>query len=207
MSPPGPGRLVALEGIDGCGKSTQARLLADALGADLTHEPGATPLGAALRAILLDPSPPAPALRAEALLMAADRAQHVAELVRPALEAGRWVVTDRFRGSTLAYQGAGRGLVPDQLAALSDWATDGLVPDLSVLVDLEPGAARGRRGDEPDRFERLGPEFHHRVRQGFLAQAAADPGRWAVVDGAAPVDQVAAAVLAAVTARLGRPAA
>lgn len=149
MSARPPGRLIALEGIDGCGKSTQARILADALGAVLTHEPGATALGQALRSLLLDPARPAPVPRAEALLMAADRAQHVDELVRPALAEGRWVVTDRFSGSTLAYQGWGRGLAADPLRQVVAWAAGGVEPDLSVLVDVEPAVARQRLGAVP----------------------------------------------------------
>lgn len=200
------GRLIALEGIDGCGKSTQARILAASLGALPTHEPGATALGRALRGLLLDPDQPVPVARAEALLMAADRAQHVEEVVRPALDAGRWVVTDRFSGSTLAYQGWGRGLDPDDLRRVVAWAADGLVPDLSVLVDVDPGVARERLGDaRADRFEAMGAGFHERVRRGFATLAAADPDRWAVVDGSGPEDVVAAAVAAAVAHRLGAP--
>lgn len=211
MSAVSPGRLVALEGVDGCGKTTQARRLADALGAVLTHEPGATPLGAALRRILLhgEPAEPgtppaAPVPRAEALLMAADRAQHVAAVVRPALEAGRWVVTDRFAGSTLAYQGYGRGLALDGLRAMVDWATDGLTPDLSVLIDILPADARARLASvAPDRLERLDEAFFDRVRQGYLALAREDRVHWVVIDGDAAPDAVAAAVLDAVRSRLG----
>src|SRR3984957_18474074 len=138
------GRLLALEGIDGCGKSTQARNLAATLGARLTHEPGATELGVALRRLLLAPDAPPISLRAEALLMAADRAEHIALVVAPALAAGEWVVSDRFSGSTLAYQGYGRGLDVDGLLPVVAWAADGLVPDLSVLVDVPVPVARAR---------------------------------------------------------------
>jgi dTMP kinase len=202
------GRLIALEGIDGCGKSTQAKRLADTLGAELTFEPGATALGVALRRLLLGPGEPGPSLRAEALLMAADRAQHVEEIIEPALAAGRWVVTDRFSGSTLAYQGHGRGLALDELRAVVSWATGGLEPDLSVLIEVDPVEARRRLAAEGaafDRLERLDPAFHDRVRAGFSALAAADPGHWAVVDGTAAPGAVADEVLASVTARLGRP--
>lgn len=200
------GRLIALEGIDGCGKSTQARLLAGALGAMLTFEPGATAVGAALRRLLLDPGRPAPVPRAEALMMAADRAQHVQEVVAPALAAGRWVVTDRFSGSTLAYQGWGRGLATDGLRRLVAWASGGLEPDLSVLVDVEPEVARRRLGSAaPDRLERLDPVFHERVRHGFVALARADGARWAVVDGSDDEAAVAARVAEVVAARLGHP--
>jgi dTMP kinase len=200
------GRLIALEGIDGSGKSTQARILADRLGALLTHEPGATALGRDLRALLLDPAHPAPSVRTEALLMAADRAQHAEEVLRPALSAGRWVVTDRYSGSTLAYQGWGRGLETGPLRALVEWATEGLEPDLSILVDLDVDVARGRLGGAADRLEGLDGGFHERVREGYLAIAGADGRRWAVVDGSGTVDEVAASAAQAVGDRLGSPA-
>jgi dTMP kinase len=201
---PARGRLIAFEGIDGCGKSTQAKAVAAALGALLTHEPGATPLGARLRRLLLDPdsdSPP-PSPRAETLLMAADRAEHVAEVIEPALASGAWVVTDRYSGSTIAYQGYGRGLAAEGLAEVVAWATEGVEADLSVFVDVpvEVAAAR-RRG--ADRMERLGPEFAARVREGFVAQAAADAARWLVVDGTRDVDAITAHIVQAVRARLG----
>jgi dTMP kinase len=206
---PARGRLLALEGIDGCGKSTQAKAVAAVLGAQLTHEPGATPLGAALRQLLLAPDVPPPTPRAEALLMAADRAEHVARVLEPALAAGAWVVTDRYSGSTVAYQGYGHGLGGAELAAVVDWAEAGVAADLSVLVDVPvevaatrlDGAARHGRG--PDRLERLGPEFAARVREGFLAQATADPARWLVVDGARAAGEITAHIVEAVRARLG----
>jgi dTMP kinase len=199
------GRLIAFEGIDGCGKSTQARLLSKSLGALYTFEPGDTGLGAALRKLLLGPngvlSP-----RTEALLMAADRAQHVDEMVSPALSSGQWVVTDRFNGSTLAYQGAGRGLDVDALGQVVSFATDGLTADLSILVDVPVDVARARiASGDPDRLERLDPAFHQRVADGYRALAHADPDSWAVVDGIGTVKQVAAAVAAVVSERLGRP--
>jgi len=199
------GRLIAIEGIDGCGKSTQARILAEGLDAVLTHEPGATALGRSLRSLLLDPGGEAPAERAEALLMAADRAQHVADVVLPALRSGRWVVTDRFSASTFAYQGYGRGLPLEELRGLVAWATEGLSPDLQVLVDVEPSLARGRAGTTPDRLEALDGSFHDRVRHGYLALADAEPDRWVVVDGAGPVEEVAVAIGRAVRERLGEP--
>jgi dTMP kinase len=204
---PARGRLIALEGIDGCGKSTQARALAAALGTRLTHEPGATAVGALLRQLLLAPDSPSPSPRAEALLMAADRAEHVALVIEPALAAGHWVVSDRYSASTIAYQGYGRGLDPARLAELVTWAAAGLAADLSVLVDVtvEVAAARlaaGGRGGA-DRMERLGPEFATRVRQGFLAQAAEDPAHWLVVDGSADVETVAAHIVASVRERFG----
>ena len=202
----GPGRLVAVEGIDGCGKSTQARLLAEATGARLTFEPGGTRLGQVLRAVMLGDHRIALSERAEALLMVADRAQHVAELIEPAMAAGRWVVTDRFSGSTLAYQGSGRGLDVTALRGLVDWGAGGRWPDLSVLVDVPPEVARDRMAaSSPDRLERLEPDFHRRVREGFLRQASEDPRTWLVVDGSGTVDRVAAAVAQGVRERLGWP--
>jgi len=197
------GRLIAVEGIDGCGKSTQARRLAAALGAERTAEPGATALGAQLRTLLLHAELPPTSARAEALLMAADRAQHVDEVVGPWLAAGRWVVTERFSGSTLAYQGYGRGLGLAELRPLVAWAAGGLDPDLTVVLDVAVDLAAARRAAErPDRLERLGAAFHARVRAGYLELAAADPGRWAVVDGSDGPDAVAGAVLSEVARRL-----
>lgn len=190
-------RFIAFEGGEGSGKSTQARLLAEAMGALLTHEPGATELGRRIRALVLDPDG-AHALdrRAEALLMAADRAQHVAEVIRPALDQGRDVVSDRFSGSTLAYQGYGRGLDLDDLAWLSRWAAGGLEPDLVVLLDVPPDVAVSRLAGDPDRMEAAGQAFHDRVADGYRKLAADNPGRWVVVDGTGTVDEVAARVMA-----------
>ena len=160
----GRGRLIALEGIDGSGKSTHARRLAGAVGALLTAEPGATSLGARLRSLLLDRDLPPVSERAEALLMAADRAQHVAEVVSPALGEGRWVVTDRFSGSTLAYQGYGRGLDLEELRRLVAWAARGVTADLTILLDVPLAVARRRvNPDRADRLERLDAGFHERV--------------------------------------------
>ena len=206
---PARGRLIALEGIDGSGKSTQAAALAAAFGARRTHEPGATPVGARLRQLLLDPDAPALSPRTEALLMAADRAEHVALVIEPALAAGTWVVTDRYAASTIAYQGYGRGLDPAGLAALVTWATGGLEADLSILVDVSVDVAAARlaaaRGSPSgvDPMERLGPEFAAHVREGFLAQAGADPARWLVVDGGADIATVTAHIVASVRERFG----
>lgn len=202
------GRLIAFEGIDGCGKSTQARTLATVVGAAavLTHEPGATALGARVRALVLDAELPALSLRTEALLLAADRAEHVAEIVGPLLEEGRWVVTDRFSGSTLAYQGYGRGLDVGELARLVTWAAGGIEADLNVLVDVPLAVARARarrRDGQGDRLEQLDEEFHERVRHGYLSLAAADQARWAVIDGVGEVAEVADRVHEAVMTRLG----
>jgi dTMP kinase len=196
------GRFIAFEGGEGCGKSTQARRLAQHLDAVLTREPGGTEVGAKLRAILLDPTTTGLSSRAEALLMAADRAQHVHEVVEPALAAGRHVVTDRFAGSSIAYQGYGRGLDPDQVRQLSEWATGGVWPDLFVLLVLDPSVASTRLGASPDRFEEESVAFHERVVAGFRELAVADPERWVVVDGAGSVAQVEDAVRAAATKRL-----
>jgi dTMP kinase len=199
------GRLLVLEGGEGVGKSTQAAILAASLGAVLTREPGGTALGERIRHLLLDPASARLDDRAEALLMAAARAQHVAEVVGPALASGRDVVSDRFSGSSLAYQGFGRGLALDEVRALSDWATGRLWPDLVILLDVPEGEAASRRlrsGSDPDRLEAEGEEFHRRVLEGFRSLAAADP-TWVVVDGVGTVEEVAARVAGAVEASFG----
>ncbi|MHB8438264.1 MAG: dTMP kinase [Acidimicrobiales bacterium] len=199
-----PGRLIAFEGIDGSGKTTQAQRLAQGTGALLTREPGGTALGRSLRKLLLEPSDTAVDERAEALLMAADRAQHVAEVLIPTLSSGRWVVSDRFSASTLAYQGYGRGIDILDLRALVYFATGGLEPDLTVLVDVPASVAAGRRQDnEVDRFEALGTDFLERVRQGYQELARAERHAWVVVDGSAPPEEVAEKVRDAITSRLG----
>jgi dTMP kinase len=202
------GRFVVFEGGEGSGKSTQARLLTDRWGADLTFEPGDTAVGARLRDILLDPATGYLDPRAEALLMAADRAHHVATSIRPALHRGRDVVCDRFVGSSVAYQGYGRALGAEAVAALSAFATDGLVPDLVVLLEVPAEEARTRMAaaGAPDRLEAAGDAFHARVAHGYREQAAADPDRWVVVDGTGSVEEVAARVGTAVDARLPDPA-
>lgn len=191
------GHFVVFEGIDGSGKSTQARLLADRLGAVLTREPGGTPLGAELRRLLLGAGPEV-GPRAEALLMAADRAQHVLEVVEPALAAGRWVVSDRFTGSSIAYQGAGRGLGPKEVAALSDFAAPDCRPDLVVLLDLDPTTATGRLEGPEDRIEAEGAEMQRSVRRAYLGLAADEPSRWRVVPADGEEADVAGRVLEAV---------
>jgi len=196
------GRFIALEGGEASGKSTQARLLADDIGALFTFEPGATLIGRSIRPLLLDPTTVGLVARAEALLYAADRAQHVAEVVRPALASGVHVVTDRYLYSSIAYQGYGRDLVPEEVQVLSSWATDGLLPDLVVLIDVPLHDAARRRDRSPDRIEGAGEDFHRRVREGFLTLAEADPARFAVVDGSPGVEAVAVAVRAAVRDRL-----
>lgn len=191
-------RLIAFEGADASGKSTQARRLALRIGATLTFQFGATEIGGAIRSILLDPAHYALDDRAEALLVVADKAQHVAEVVRPALARGETVVSDRFTSSSMAYQGYGRGLDLDVLEQMMGFATHGLSPDLTVLLDVDLEVARARLGDEIDRIEGAGAEFHQRVRAGYLEMAAADPDRWLVIDAGGTVDEVAARVDAAV---------
>jgi dTMP kinase len=189
------GRLIAFEGGEASGKSTQAATFAGRLGALLTREPGGTPVGLRVRDLVLDPETAGLHPRTEALLLAADRAQHVAELVAPALTAGQDVVTDRFSGSTLAYQGYGQSLPVEDLAWLSSWASDGLEPDLVVLLDVEPLVAAARQGSRPlDRLEARDAAFHRRVRDGYRALAEADSVRWAVVDGSGSESEVAARV-------------
>jgi dTMP kinase len=199
------GRWIALEGGEGSGKSTQARALAESLGAVLTREPGGTAVGARIRALLLDPTVTIDD-RAEALLMAADRAQHWREVVAPALDAGLTVVSDRSAWSSLAYQGHGRGLEVEGVRLLSDWALRGRWPDLVVLIDVPAAVADARllrAGRTPDRLESEGVAFHERVRAGFAALAAAAPDRWSTVDGTGTEDEVAARVSGAVRSRLG----
>ena len=200
------GRLIAFEGGEGIGKSTQAERLARHLDALLTREPGGTEVGERVRAVLLDRAVEGLDARAEALLMAAARAHHVATVIRPALDAGRDVVTDRYSHSSLAYQGYGRGLDLGALRDLSTWATDDLWPDVVVLLDVPGDEAAARRvlgGDAPDRLEAEAEEFHRRVVEGFRAMAAADPARWVVVDGSGDPDAVAERVRVAVDAKLG----
>ncbi len=193
------GRWIALEGGEGAGKSTQARLLAERLGAVLTREPGGTAVGGRIRSILLDRSTAGLDDRAEALLMAADRAQHVAEVVAPALAAGRDVVSDRSAWSSLAYQGLGRGLGLGAVRKLCDWATRGCWPDLVVLLDVPAPLAAARLTAPPDRMEAAGDDFHTRVREGFRALALGNGG-WVVVDGGGTVEEVGERVAVAVTA-------
>ncbi len=202
MTAPRAGRFIALEGGEAAGKSTQADRLAERLGAVRTREPGGTPLGEGIRALFLDPATGRVEPRAEALLMAADRAQHAATVIRPALDAGRHVVTDRYLYSSVAYQGHGRGLAPADVRMLSEWATDVLVPDVVVLLDVPVEVARARvAGVAPDRLEAETATFHGRVRDGFRAQADADPARWVVVDATRDVDAIADTIWSAVVAR------
>lgn len=196
------GRFVVLEGGEGAGKSTQAARLAERLGAVLTREPGDTELGARLRTLLLDTTGPVDD-RAEALLMMADRAQHVTELVEPALASGRDVVCDRFSGSTVAYQGYGRGQDVGIVAAVSAWAANGLEPDLVLWLDVDREVAAARVGSRPDRIESAGEEFHRRVAEGFAQQCEDEPGIWVRVDAGGSQDEVAERIEVAVDTHLG----
>ena len=186
------GRFIVFEGGEGCGKSTQAARLADTIGALLTREPGGTRVGEQIRELLLDPGLAGLDARAEALLMAAARAEHVASVIRPALESGTDVVSDRYTPSSLAYQGYGRGLDVEVLRDISAWATGGLEPDLVVLLVTDTP----RLGDVADRLEQEGAEFHARVTEGYAALAA-DNSHWRTVDGNGSIDEVADRVLQA----------
>ncbi|POH58750.1 dTMP kinase [Cryobacterium zongtaii] len=204
-----PGLFITLEGGDGSGKSTQAQLLGEWLQAQgrtvvRTREPGGTEVGVAIREIVLhhrgEVSP-----RAEALLYAADRAQHIATLVRPALARGEIVIQDRYLDSSVAYQGAGRVLGGTEVRDLSLWAVEGLLPHLTLLLDLDETAARGRLDAADKVFDRLEAEkgeFHARVRAAFLTLAAAEPDRFLVLDASLPVDELAALIRARVAALL-----
>ena len=193
---------VAFEGCDASGKSTQARILSRRIDALLTREPGDTPAGARIRALLLDHSPEGASLdvRTETLLMAADRAQHVAEVIEPTLAAGRSVVTDRFTASSLAYQGYGRGQDVGEVRSISLWATRDRWPDCTVLlrVPVDVVIARLAAAGAPDRLESEGAPFQRRVAAGFDELAAEAPETWRVVDGVGSVADVAARVWDAV---------
>ena len=201
------GLFVCFEGGEGAGKSTQSRLLHDWLVARgetvlLTFEPGDTPVGKELRRIVLDPATGDLSDRTEALLYAADKAEHVDHVVLPALERGEVVITDRYVDSTLAYQGAGRTLDVAEVEAVARWATHDLRPHLTVVLDLAPEAGLGRF-DERDRIEGQSLEFHERVRQGFLDLAAADPDHYVVLDARAPIEEIASAIQARISRLLG----
>ena len=187
------GRFLVVEGIDGCGKSTQVARLAGIRGAVATLEPGGTELGRSLRRLILsEGEPPAPAT--EAFLLAADRAQHVARVIEPTLRSGRDVVSDRYAASTIAYQGFGRGLERSELETLIAIATGGLRPDLTILLDLPASVAGARRGGSPDRMESMATDFFERVRSGYLALAQERPEEWVVLDATASLAAVSAAI-------------
>ena len=202
------GRFVVFEGIDGCGKTTVSKMVAESMGSGAlwTREPGDSPLGEQLRDVLLnrdveiDP-------RAEALLMLADRAQYVRQLIRPAMQRGQWVISDRFTHSTVAYQGYGRHLDPNQLLHMSRWAADGLEPDLVLWLEVDPEEAQRRRvqSGKADRIEQAGISFQMLVHRGFkiLSNSSTEP--WAVIDASQPLQQVVQQSEAAIRQHLGWP--
>ncbi len=197
------GVLIAFEGGDGAGKSTQVQLLAAALtaaGRDflVTRQPGGTELGVEIRTLVLHGGHVSP--RAEALLYAADKAHHVDTVIAPALAEGKVVVTDRYVDSAIAYQGAGRDLGAAEIAGLQGWAVGGLLPDLTIILDVPPEVGRSRRGTVHDRLEAEGDAFHAAVREHFIVLAAAAPEHYLLVDGALRSDVVHAAVIERLTA-------
>ncbi len=207
-APEARGVFLAFEGGDGAGKSTQADLLADWLAhrghtVVRTHEPGGSPIGAQVRRLLLSVAEHPLSPRAEALLYAAERAEHVASVVAPSLRRGDVVVCDRYVDSSVAYQGVGRALGADQVEQISRWATHSLVPTLTVLLDLDPALALSRSDDPADRLESEPLDFHRRVRTAFLDLAAREPRRYVVLDAARPEREVHRDVVDAVTPLLG----
>lgn len=200
-------RFIVFEGGEGAGKSTQSAALADYLQARghevlCTREPGGTPAAEAIRAVLLDPANAGLDDRAEALLFAAARGDHAARVIRPALERGEIVISDRYLDSSVAYQGVARGLGAERVGELSLWATGGLVPDLTIVLDVDPALGLARVVG-PDRLESEPLEWHARVRQGFLDIAAASPDRYLVLDGSRPAEDLAVEIAVAVSALVG----
>lgn len=191
-------RYIVFEGGDGSGKSTQAAILAERVGAILTREPGGTELGQELRRLLLNPGEAPMGERAEALLMAADRAQHLAELIEPALAQGRTVVSDRCAYSSLAYQGGGRELGVEAVRSVNDWAISGRWPDLVVFLDIEPAASKDRLAGSLDRLEQEEAGFHERARAVYLELSQSDAAGWLVIDAAGTIDEVSERVWSAV---------
>lgn len=234
------GLFISFEGVDGVGKTTQVERLRAALEAAgrevvVTREPGGTPLGRAIRRLLLhgpasvssgegasvsapavggcrrEPTGGGPASadiapRAEALLFAADRAQHVAEIIRPALDRGAVVITDRYLDSSLAYQAGGRELTADEIRSLSMWATDGLLPDRTYLLDMDPALSHARLTHAEDRMESAGDGFQRRTREAFLELAAAEPDRFRVIDASQPIDAVWSCIACDIDALADTPA-
>jgi dTMP kinase len=206
VSPRRRGLLIAFEGVEGAGKSTQIELLRRTLeerglGVVATREPGGTPLGERVRALLLDPSTSVHP-RAEALLFAAARAELVEQVIRPALERGEVVLCDRYLDSSLAYQGAARGLGREEIAAINRFATAGLLADVVVLLRLDPAEGLARGHGRRDRIECQDLEFHRRVAEAFLELAAAEPERFAVIDASQPAERIAAEVRDTVLERI-----
>ncbi len=198
------GKYIAFEGLEGCGKSTHVKRLAMRLDAVMTREPGGTVVGSLLRNILIDPANTTLSPRAEALMMAADRAHHIAELISPSLAVGRHVVSDRSVYSSLAYQGYGRQQDLDELRRLNDWAIGGLWPELVIYIQVPTELLLERlKKRELDRFERENGEFFARIADGYSQMAAADPTRWLVIDGTPAKDDLEKIISAAVQERLG----
>jgi dTMP kinase len=196
---------IALEGLEGCGKSTHTKRLGEHLNAVITREPGGTRIGALLRAILADPENVDLDRRTEALLMAADRAQHMAEVIKPALDRGQHVVSDRSIYSTLAYQGYGRQLGTEALLSISTWALNDRLPDLVIYIDVPTDVLNARLAKRDlDRFEREGADFFSRIAEGFRELRASDPDRWIIIDGTVPKDDVEAAIRTQVNDRLNK---
>lgn len=206
------GLFVAFEGGDGAGKSTQVRLLVEWLRSRghetlQTFEPGDSPIGPTVRELLLHSADGSVSDRAEALLYAADRADHVASMIRPALQRGAVVVTDRYTDSSIAYQAVGRGLPADEVEWISRWATEWLVPDLTVVLDVPATVGLERFKAPADRLEREATDFHERVRRAFLELAAGAPQRYLVVDGTESIERVAVQIQERVAALLATPVA
>lgn len=203
-----PGRFLVLDGLDGCGKSTQARRLVERLraeGHDVLHtrEPGGTRTGEAIRALLLDPTRGEMSLRAELLLYMASRAQIVEEVLRPAIEAGKVVVCERYLSSSIAYQGVAGGLGADEVARVGTFATGGLAPDLTLILDIDPQEGLSRVSRGKDRIEGRSLAYHEAVRRGFLDLGAKDPSRYAVLDARGAEEDVAERVWQLVRRSLG----
>jgi dTMP kinase len=191
--------------LEGCGKSTHTKRLGEHLNAVITREPGGTRIGALLRAILADPENVDLDRRTEALLMAADRAQHMAEVIKPALDRGQHVVSDRSIYSTLAYQGYGRQLGTEALLSISTWALNDRLPDLVIYIDVPTDVLNARLAKRDlDRFEREGADFFARIADGFRELRASDPDRWIIIDGTVPKDDVEAAIRTQVNDRLNK---
>ena len=197
-------KYIAFEGLEGCGKSTHVKRLATRLNAVMTREPGGTAIGSMLRNILIDPTNTNLSSRTEALLMAADRAQHISELIAPALARGQHVVSDRSVYSSLAYQGYGRQQDLVELKRLNNWAIDGLWPDLVIYIDVPLEILIERlKKRELDRFEREDRAFFERIDAGFRAMAADDPPRWLIIDGTPPKDELEKIISKKLLERLG----
>ena len=208
------GRFISFEGPEGGGKSTQIRKLADLLRAEgktvlVTREPGGTALAEKIRALVREELADPPVTHSEVLLFLAARAQVVANVIKPALARGEWVLCDRFADSTFAYQGYGRGIDVERLRRLNDFATEGLKPDLTILLDVPPEVSRARlaarqsaTATTADRIELAGAEFHRRLREGFLELAKAEPKRFAVIDASSDIEETFTQIVNALQRRI-----